>query len=43
MATEIEIKFPLRDRGELVRKLNDLVLHQVYAAVERYEYRDSWL
>src|SRR5438128_8423102 len=27
----------------VVCKLNDLVLHQVYAAVERYEYRDSWL
>ena len=27
----------------VVRKLNDLVLHQVYATVERYQYRDSRL
>ena len=30
MATEIEIKFPLRDRGELVRKLNDLGATRLY-------------
>src|SRR3954454_4695522 len=31
MATEIEIKFPLRDRGELVRKLNDIGATRLYA------------
>src|SRR3954454_12039711 len=30
MATEIEIKFPLRDRGELVRKLTDLGAQRLY-------------
>ena len=30
MATEIEIKFPLRDRGDLVRKLTDLGATRLY-------------
>jgi adenylate cyclase class 2 len=31
MAQEIEVKFPLRDRGELIRKLHDLGGQRLYA------------
>src|SRR5213082_1300529 len=30
MAQEIEVKFPLRDRAELLRKLNDIGARQLY-------------
>ena len=31
MAQEIEVKFPLRDRGELIRKLQDIGASRLYA------------
>ncbi len=31
MSTEIEVKFPLRDRGELIRKLHDMGGQRLYA------------
>ncbi|HEX9407804.1 MAG TPA: CYTH domain-containing protein, partial [Thermoanaerobaculia bacterium] len=31
MAQEVEVKFPLRDRGELIRKLRDIGGSRLYA------------
>src|SRR5713226_6376261 len=31
MAQEIEVKFPLQNRGELIRKLQDIGAHRLYA------------